>query len=134
MDLPEVLVSNPRGNMSRDDRNAVVHLELRTSDLAASCRFLSEALGWRAENLRVGDESYVALDLGQLLNGGVAENDLGRDGWLPYVEVSDISRMTERARAAGASVILTPREGPVGWRSVLAMPTGSDIALWQPKR
>lgn len=134
MNLPEVLTSNPREGMSGDHKNVVVHLELRTSNPAASCRFLSEALGWRAENVRVGDGSYVALDLGRLLDGGVAEDDLGRDGWLPYVEVCDIRRMTERARAAGASVILSPREGPVGWRSVLAMPTGSDIALWQPKR
>jgi predicted enzyme related to lactoylglutathione lyase len=128
--LPRV---QPRGGTSIGDRNPVVHLELRTSDLAGSCRFLTEALGWRAENLRVGDGSYVALDLGRL-NGGVAENDRGWVGWSPYVEVHDIRQMTERAVAAGASVILPPREGPVGWRSILAMPSGSEVALWQPKR
>ena len=111
----------------------MVHLELRTSDLAGSCRFLTAALGWRTESLRVGDGSYVALDLGRL-NGGVVENDRGWVGWLPYVEVRDIARMTERAGAAGASVILPPREGPVGYRSILAMPSGSEVALWQPKR
>lgn len=75
----------------------------------------------------------MALDLGPL-NGGVAENDRGWVGWLPYVEVDDIRRMTERATAAGASVILPPREGPVGWRSILAMPGRSELALWQAKR
>jgi predicted enzyme related to lactoylglutathione lyase len=119
--------------MSIGDRNPVVHLELRTSDLTGSCRFLTEALGWRAESLRVGDGSYIALDLGPL-NGGIAENDRGWVGWLPYVEVNDIRRMTERAGAAGASEILPPTEGPVGWRSILAMPGGSEVALWQPKR
>ena len=27
-----------------------------------------------------------------------------------------------------------PREGPVGWRSVVATPAGGDVAFWQPKR
>jgi predicted enzyme related to lactoylglutathione lyase len=53
--------------------------------------------------------------------------------WLPYVEVADISETTERARLLGAAVLLEPREGPVGWRSVVAVPAGAEIALWQPK-
>ena len=32
-----------------------------------------------------------------------------------------------------ASVLLEPREGPAGWRSILAAPAGAEIALWQPK-
>jgi predicted enzyme related to lactoylglutathione lyase len=40
---------------------------------------------------------------------------------------------TERARRLGAAVALEPREGPVGWRSILAVPSGARIALWQPK-
>jgi predicted enzyme related to lactoylglutathione lyase len=30
-------------------------------------------------------------------------------------------------------VVLEPREGPAGWRSVIAAPAGAEIALWQPK-
>jgi hypothetical protein len=29
---------------------------------------------------------------------------------------------------------MEPREGPVGWRSVVATPAGGDVAFWQPKR
>jgi predicted enzyme related to lactoylglutathione lyase len=54
--------------------------------------------------------------------------------WLPYVEVGEIREMTDRARLLGASVLLEPREGPVGWRSVVATAAGGEIALWQPKR
>jgi len=53
--------------------------------------------------------------------------------WLPYVEVPLIEDATERARALGASVLLEPREGPAGWRSVVATPAGAEIAFWQPK-
>jgi predicted enzyme related to lactoylglutathione lyase len=30
-------------------------------------------------------------------------------------------------------VLLAPREGPTGWRSVVATPEGGEIAFWQPK-
>ena len=32
------------------------------------------------------------------------------------------------------SVMLGPREGPAGWRSVVTTPAGGEIALWQAKR
>jgi hypothetical protein len=30
-------------------------------------------------------------------------------------------------------VLLEPREGPAGWRSVVSTPAGGEIAFWQPK-
>jgi predicted enzyme related to lactoylglutathione lyase len=30
-------------------------------------------------------------------------------------------------------VLLEPREGPAGWRSVVSAPAGAEVALWQPK-
>jgi hypothetical protein len=30
-------------------------------------------------------------------------------------------------------VLLEPREGPAGWRSVVAAPAGAELAFWQPK-
>jgi len=43
-------------------------------------------------------------------------------------------RATDHARSVGAKVLLGPREGPAGWRSVVSMPSGGEIAFWQPKR
>jgi uncharacterized protein len=77
--------------------------------------------------------SYLALGLGDSFEGGVVEHDTERPLWLPYVEVHDVAGATERARRLGASVTLEPREGPAGWRSVLAPPAGAEIALWQSK-
>jgi predicted enzyme related to lactoylglutathione lyase len=50
------------------------------------------------------------------------------------VEVEEIEAITERGRRLGASVLLEPREGPAGWRSMLATSEGGEIALWQPKQ
>ena len=54
--------------------------------------------------------------------------------WVPYVEVDDVAATTDRARRLGAAVLLDPREGPAGWRSVVSAPATGDLALWQPKR
>ena len=52
---------------------------------------------------------------------------------MPYIEVPEIAAVTDRARRLGASVLLEPREGPAGWRSVVSAPAAGEIALWQPK-
>jgi predicted enzyme related to lactoylglutathione lyase len=48
--------------------------------------------------------------------------------------VPDVAAAAARAAELGASILLSPREGPAGWRSILATPAGGEIALWQPKR
>jgi predicted enzyme related to lactoylglutathione lyase len=112
----------------------VVHLELHTGDLAAAGAFLSAVCGWRQERIDTRYGSYHALSMGRGLGGGVVECTTDRALWLPYVEVARIDEATERARCLGASVLLEPREGPVGWRSVVAAEAGGEIAFWQPKR
>ena len=108
----------------------VVHLELHTGDLAAARDFYAEQCGWRPELVR----SYQALETGAPFGGGIVEGRAPRPLWLPYVEVRDIASATEGARAAGAKVLLEPRETPNGWRSVVSTPAAGEIAFWQPKR
>ena len=111
----------------------VVHLELHTSDLATASAFYGELLRWRTERITLRRRSYHAVALGGGLDGGIVECGASRATWLPYVEVDDVDAMTEQARGLGAAVLLSPREGPAGWRSVLATREGGEIALWQPK-
>ena len=111
----------------------VVHLELRTGNPARACAVYSQLFGWRGERIHVGTESYLALGWGAQLEVGVIESGVPCPDWLPYVEVDDVERATERARFLGASVALGPTEGPLGWRSVIATPAGAEIGLWHPK-
>lgn len=113
--------------------NPIVHLELRTGNLPRACDFYTRLFGWRAEMVKMRCGSYLTLDLGDRVEGGVAELEAVQPLWLPYVEVVDLASATDRAQELGASVLLQPREGPTGWRSVVAAPAGSEIALWQPK-
>jgi len=113
--------------------NRVVHLELHTGDLLGASAFYSRLLGWRPEPLETRCGSYLALGLGGDVEGGIVECPTARPLWLPYVEVDRIGDATDSARGLGASVLLEPREGPSGWRSVVSAPAAGEIALWQPK-
>jgi predicted enzyme related to lactoylglutathione lyase len=112
----------------------VVHLELHTANLDRARDLYSELCGWHPERIEAGGGSYLALELGGGLGGGMVECRTHRSLWLPYVEVASVDEATERARRLGAQVLLAPREGPVGWRSVVATPAGGELAFWQPKR
>lgn len=111
----------------------VVHLELHTDDQAAASAFYACLLGWRPELIEARCGSYLALDLGSH-SGGIVECATQRPQWLPYVEVERVDRAADHAERMGAHVLLPPREGPAGWRSVLSTPHSGEIALWQPKR
>ena len=111
-----------------------MHLELHTADLPGAQDLYARLCGWRAEQIHVASGDYVALDLGGSFEGGIVECRTRRPVWLPYVEVPGVEEATERARALGADVLLEPREGPAGWRSVIATPAGGEIAFWQAKR
>ena len=111
-----------------------MHLELHTGDLARAIAFHERVLGWRTEWVRAGSSSYLSLELGRRLGGGIVECETDEALWLPYVGVADIVAATRRARELGAAVLLEPREGPAGWRSVVSAPAGGELAFWQPKR
>jgi predicted enzyme related to lactoylglutathione lyase len=113
--------------------NHVVHLELHTADLARASAFYARLLRWDPRRIASGSGSYLAIELGEGLGGGMVECGTRRPVWLPYVEVARIDEVTDRARRLGATVLLEPREGPAGWRSVVAAPDAAEIAFWQPK-
>jgi predicted enzyme related to lactoylglutathione lyase len=113
--------------------SAIVHLELHTRDSAEASDFYARLFGWQATPITTRYGTYLALGLGGDIGGGIAECGAEPSLWLPYVEVDRVDAVTERARRLGASVLLEPREGPAGWRSVVSAPCAGEVALWQPK-
>ena len=121
-------------NALRTGPRRVVHLELHTGDQVRAGAFYAELLQWRPELVRRGPGCYLALDLGPAVGGGIIECQTRRPLWLPYVEVERIGEAAEHARRLGAAVLLEPRQGPSGWRSVVSSPVAGEVALWEPKR
>jgi predicted enzyme related to lactoylglutathione lyase len=119
--------------MPKPPSNPVVHLELHTGDQSSARAFYAGLCGWRSQRVEAGGGSYLALQLAAGFGGGIVECGIGRPLWLPYVEVAEIGAATERARELDAKVLLEPREGPAGWRSVIASPAGGEVAFWQRK-
>jgi predicted enzyme related to lactoylglutathione lyase len=112
----------------------VVHLELHSGGRDRAAAFYDQLLHWRTELIEVRSGTYHALGLGGALDGGIVECGLSCARWLPYVEVAEIRSATALGERLGATVVVEPREGPAGWRSVLACRAAGEIALWQPKR
>jgi predicted enzyme related to lactoylglutathione lyase len=123
--------ADPDGRRSGARR--IVHLELHTGDLPRARALCARLCGWRAEQIETENHSYLALELGSDFGGGIVECGTRRALWVPYVEVDCVDTATKLARRLGASVLLEPREGPAGWRSVIATPETGEIALWQQK-
>ena len=112
----------------------IVHLELHTSDLAQARSLYAELLRWRPERIDTDSGCYQALELGGGIGGGIVECGAPRAVWLPYVAVDCVDHATACAAELGATVLVEPREGPAGWRSVISTPAGGEIAFWQHKR
>ena len=113
--------------------NPVIHLELHTGDMWGAVEFYTRLFGWHPERIRAGAGSYLALGMGNGVGGGVVECKSEHPLWLPYVDVPDVNRTTNEARELGGEVLLGPREGPEGWRSVVSAPDGGEVAFWQSK-
>jgi predicted enzyme related to lactoylglutathione lyase len=111
----------------------VVHMELHTGDLARARAFYERLLACRFEVVGASGRPYLTMDLGGGVGGGIVECGVRPPTWLPYVGVEDIGTATALAADLGAAVLLGPREGAAGWRSVVAEPAGGEIGLWQPK-
>ena len=120
--------------MNSRDGNPVIHLELHTGDQSAAVAFYMQLFGWRPERIHAGNGSYLSLGMGNGVGGGVVQcEEAEHPLWLPYVAVPDVALTTEQARELGGDVLLGPREGPDGWRSVVSTPEGGEIAFWQSK-
>jgi uncharacterized protein len=119
--------------MNTRSTNPVIHLELHTGDMRGAVEFYTRLFGWRPERIHAGAGSYLALGMGNGVGGGVVECESKHPLWLPYVDVPDVNRTTDEARELGGEVLLGPREGPEGWRSVVSAPDGGEVAFWQSK-
>jgi uncharacterized protein len=115
--------------------NPVIHLELHTGDQRGAVAFYTHLLGWRPERINAGSGSYLSMEMGNGVGGGVVECEGAAQHplWLPYVDVPNIRLTTAQAQELGGEVLLGPREGPEGWRSVVSTPDGGEVAFWQSK-
>ena len=93
----------------------MVHLELHTGDLPSASAYYARLCGWRPESIAACSKSYLALEWGGGLGGGIVECPTAPPLWLPYVEVAEVGAATERARDLGGLAQRGRRTR--GWRA-----------------
>ena len=96
---------------------------------AATTEFMSEMFGWTPGDM---SSTTVLTAKGEEKPFAATCDALGQiTGWVPYVEVTDLHAETQRARAAGGTVLIEDMDGPAGRATVVRDPGGAVLALWK---
>ena len=115
--------------------NPFVHLELNTTDLKKAQAFYGGLFGWQFQDMDMGPMGiYSTFKPDKEPGGGMYSAKDMPQGWLAYVGVDDIKAATAKAKSLGAQIFVDSQEIPnVGWMTIMNDPTGSRVAMFQPK-
>src|SRR5438105_9655895 len=95
--------------------NPFAHIELAADDVGAAKKFYKSVFDWKLEDMPFGDMTYTMVGVGKGVGGGMTPKMMGPQqptAWLAYVEVADVAKSLDKAKAAGANVVV-PRT-PIG--------------------
>ncbi|WP_405365865.1 VOC family protein [Kitasatospora sp. NBC_00039] len=117
--------------------NALVWVELHTTDPAAGLGFYRTLFGWRSEKFPAPGMEYLVLstadgDQRATSFGGIAPvmGEGQPPSWTPYFATEVVDELVERGRSAGGTVMMGPEQVPdVGRIAWLADPFGAPFAL-----
>ena len=112
-------------------------VDLGTSDTDAARAFYGELFGWTADEPGPLEETggYAMFrNDGRLVAGiGPLMSEGQPVAWSTYVSTDDLDGLTERAKAAGATVIAEPMQVMDAGRLAFYMhPAGGVIGAWEP--
>ena len=113
--------------------------ELMTHDAEASKAFYGETVGWTFNGMDMpdGDTYWVCMD-GEKPCGGIftmkgAEFEGQPAQWVGYLAVDDIDARIEKAKAAGAAILMPITDMPgIGRFAMLKDPAGATIGWITP--
>jgi predicted enzyme related to lactoylglutathione lyase len=91
-------------------------------------RFYEELLGWKRAD---GPPGMTMLGAGAAPFAAIAPREKGVEGWVPYVQVDDLTTATQRATGLGAKIVQARTRGPAGEFTIVSDPGGATLALWQ---
>ena len=111
--------------------NPFVHIELNTSDLAASTKFYKGLFAWQLTTPMPG---YTMIGVGEGTGGGIGANPMpgAPTQWLPYVQVDSVKKTIAQAKRRGATIVVAyqpiPNMGAIG---VFVDPAGATLGVWE---
>ncbi len=115
--------------------NKIWHIELATTDKAASAKFYTDLFGWPFETYEEMDYTMTAFPEGDTSLAFSPVDDaqgVAVGSVLVYADVADVDAVIARARELGAAILMDKMEIPgVGWMTVIGDPGGNRIAAMQ---
>jgi uncharacterized glyoxalase superfamily protein PhnB len=112
---------------------------MRYRDAGAAIAFLTQAFGFEPALVSKGDgglidHAQLVHDTGMVMLGSARDDEYGRlvGGVTPvrssiYVVVADVSSHADRARAAGAEIVMEPEEQDYGGSNYIARDPEGNI-------
>ncbi|HSQ67761.1 MAG TPA: VOC family protein [Polyangiaceae bacterium] len=112
--------------------NPFVHVELHADDVGAAKKFYKSVFDWKLEDMPGTD--YTMIGVGKGAGGGMMKKPMPDQpsAWLPYVEVADVKKTIDKARKAGANVLVPYQSiGDMGAIGVFMDPAGAALGVWE---
>jgi uncharacterized protein len=119
------------------DPGSLTWAELYTRSRAAAAGFYSAVFDWAVEEVRVGQETFIACSLdGTPVAGMMQMNAAWEDTpshWMPYFAVTDVDEAAMLADGLSGETVATPHDTSAGRLAVLRDPLGALlIVIEQP--
>ena len=113
--------------------------ELNTRDALAAKKFYGETIGWTFDTMPMdnGAPYYICMH-GDTPVGGIftmvgSDFDGVPEHWFAYLAVDDVDKRTNKAKAAGATIIRPPFDIPtVGRIAIIKDPQGAVMGWMTP--
>jgi predicted enzyme related to lactoylglutathione lyase len=123
------------GSQVMHEPNTLTWAESGSTDVEKVRAFYSEALGWTSEEADMGEGMmYTVFSIGSDNVAGMMKSPAPISYWSIYFDTDDCKGLTDKARAAGAQVMMDSDAVPgVGTISVLTDPQGAMFGLIQPE-
>ena len=116
--------------------NHPIWTDLSSPDIEASKEFYGRLFGWEAETVAPPEAgTYTLFKLNGKTTAAVQTTMDGQmpPVWRAYIHTTDAAATTERARQAGATILMEPMDVfDSGRLAFFADPTGAAIGLWEP--
>ena len=125
-------INSESGDPAIEINNVWLWNELWTNDMEASLSYYKGLIPYQADKVQQAKDTYYAFTNGGKKLSGIMANpvDKMRTSWIPYIKVSNITAVVDKARNNDASIISEPNDNVRnGTLAIIQDPIGAKFAL-----
>jgi len=114
------------------EENSWLWNELWTNDTDGSLKYYNGLFGFGAKSISGSKAPYFVFEKDKTKYCGVLGNPVkgARSAWMPYIRVSDVKSAVEKAKKAGATIMMEPNENiRKGSVAVILDPYGAQFTV-----